>query len=160
MNDFTMLIKHLRDIVILTVTALLIVPWLLFRSSPEIIPGYLSIKILSMLLFMSGLSLFSWTVYLFQKIGRGTLAPWSPKSSLITSGPYRVCRNPMICGVLLMLIGEGLWFRCDRILTWAVIFFIINTLFLILREEPFLEKKFGDEYRSYKSRVPRWLPKI
>lgn len=160
MKDFTMLIKHLRDIIILPVTVLLIVPWFLFRYSPSVIPGYLSIKIMSILLFISGLALFSWTVYLFQKIGRGTLAPWSPKTKLITSGPYRVCRNPMITGVLMMLIGEGLWFRCDNILTWAVVFFLLNTAYFIFCEEPFLENKFGDEYRLYKSRVSRWWPKL
>jgi protein-S-isoprenylcysteine O-methyltransferase Ste14 len=112
------------------------------------------------ILFSFGLILFAWTIYLFQKVGRGTLAPWSSKSKLIVTGPYRVCRNPMICGVLLMLIGEGLWFRCPNILIWALVFFIINTMYFIFQEEPFLEKKFGDQYRSYKARVPRWFPKI
>jgi len=79
-------------------------------------------------LFVLGLSLFAWTVYLFQKIGRRTLTPWTAKSNLITSGPYWICRNPMITGVLLMLIGEGLWFRCLNIMVWALLFFIINTL--------------------------------
>jgi len=160
MKDFIMVTRHIRDIIILPVTVLIVVPWWLFQYSPENIPGYFTIKILSFILFILGLSLFAWTVYLFQKIGRGTLAPWSPKSKLVTNGPYRVCRNPMICGVLLMLIGEGLWFRCPNILIWAVVFFTINTIFFILHEEPFLEKKFGDEYRAYKSKVPRWFPKI
>ena len=39
------------------------------------------------------------------------------------------------------------------------IFFIINNVFFIAYEEPNLEKRFGDEYRKYKSNVPRWVPR-
>lgn len=155
-----MIIKHLRDILILPATVLLIVPWLIYRYSPENIPGYMTIKVLSVVVFIAGLLLFSWTVQLFEIIGKGTLAPWSSKTNLVVTGPYKYCRNPMITGVLLMLIGEALWFRCDNILLWAMLFFIINTLYFIYFEEPFLENKFGDAYRQYKSRVPRWLPKF
>ena len=111
-------------------------------------------------MFLFGAVLFCWTVVLFQSVAEGTLAPWTDKKKLVVIGPYAHCRNPMIAGVLLILISESLWFRSMPILLWASVFFVINTCFFILREEPFLEKKFGDQYRTYKRQVPRWIPKV
>ena len=94
------------------------------------------------------------------KILDGTLAPWSPTRKLIIRGLYAYVRNPMILGVLTVLIGESLAIMSLRIIIWAVIFFIMNNIYFILYEEPNLEKKFGDEYREYKNNVPRWLPRV
>jgi protein-S-isoprenylcysteine O-methyltransferase Ste14 len=138
----------------------IIAPWFIYSYSPGIIPGFISIKIFAMAVFTAGILLFGWTIYLFQIIANGTLAPWTEKQRLVVTGPYAYCRNPMISGVLFMLIGEGLWLRSVPILTWAAIFFVINTLFFIFREEPFLENKFGEEYKAYKRKVPRWIPKL
>jgi protein-S-isoprenylcysteine O-methyltransferase Ste14 len=102
--------------------------------------------------------LFIWANYLFQTIGRGTLAPWTKKEKLIKQGPYRYNRNPMITGVLLMLVGEFLWFRSFPIMLWCAIFFLITSAVFIMVEEPFLQKKFGEDYIQYKKEVPRWIP--
>ena len=55
-----------------------------------------------------GLVLFVATVSLFGRIGHGTLAPWAPPQRLIVAGPYRHVRNPMISGVLFVLLAEAL----------------------------------------------------
>ncbi|MEP7321172.1 MAG: isoprenylcysteine carboxylmethyltransferase family protein [Saprospiraceae bacterium] len=149
---------HLRDILLLPGVVTILIPCLIFRYTPEVIPDFIPIKVFAFVVFISGLTLFSWTVSLFQRIAKGTLAPWTDKNKLVIEGPYRYCRNPMITGVLFMLLGEALWLRSLPILTWAFIFFIINTFYFILQEEPFLERKFGDDYRMYKRKVPRWLP--
>ena len=62
--------------------------------------------------------------------------------------------------MLFILIGEGLWFFSTAILLWALTFFAINTLYFLIAEEPALERAFGDEYRQYKRRVPRWIPSL
>jgi protein-S-isoprenylcysteine O-methyltransferase Ste14 len=61
------------------------------------------------LLILAGLALFAWCTDLLARIGRGTLAPWAPTVGLVSSGPYRYMRNPMISGVAAILIGEALW---------------------------------------------------
>ena len=55
-----------------------------------------------------GLGLAGWTMRLFATRGRGTPAPWDPPARLVVVGPYRHVRNPMITGVLLMLLAEAL----------------------------------------------------
>jgi protein-S-isoprenylcysteine O-methyltransferase Ste14 len=95
----------------------------------------------------------------FIRIGRGTLAPWSPTKKLVVKGLYRYVRNPMILGVLIVLLGETLVLRSQNILIWAASFFVINTIYFIVYEEPNLEDRFGDEYCQYKKHVSRWLPR-
>ena len=54
---------------------------------------------------VAGFCLFAWCVALFSRVGRGTLAPWDPTQRLVAVGPYRYMRNPMITGVLAMMLS-------------------------------------------------------
>jgi protein-S-isoprenylcysteine O-methyltransferase Ste14 len=110
-------------------------------------------------LIAAGLALWVWTVRLFASIGEGTLAPWDPTRHLVVDGPYRHVRNPMITGVLLVLLGEAALLGAPGLLLWAAIFVAVNHVFFFLHEEPTLERRFGEEYRDYKRHVPRWLPR-
>ena len=88
---------------------------------------------------------------------RTTVDPHGSVSSIITSGIYRFTRNPIYLGFLFMLIGIPLnsgtyW----GIILVPVFIYFMNQL-VIQHEEAYLEKKFGDIYTSYKSRVRRWL---
>lgn len=107
-----------------------------------------------------GLALFSWCISLFVQIGQGTLAPWDPTRRLVAVGPYRLTRNPMITSVVLMLLGEALFWRSIPVAVWSGLFILINHLYFILVEEPGLERRFGDDYRAYKKQVPRWFPRL
>jgi protein-S-isoprenylcysteine O-methyltransferase Ste14 len=109
---------------------------------------------------LAGLGLWYRTVRLFAREGEGTLAPWDPTRKLVVRGPYRYVRNPMITGVLLVLLGEAALFGSLLILVWAVAFFAINTVWFRLVEEPGLVKRFGDEYEQYRRHVPRWVPRL
>jgi protein-S-isoprenylcysteine O-methyltransferase Ste14 len=99
------------------------------------------------------------TILTFIRIGRGTLAPWSPTRKLVVGGMYAYVRNPMILGVITVLVGESLMLSSVGILTWAILVFLINTVYFVFSEEPGLEKRFGEEYREYKRDVPRWIPR-
>ncbi len=107
----------------------------------------------------AGFALWLWTVRLFARIGRGTLAPWDPTRHLVVEGPYRHVRNPMITAVVSVLAGEAALFGSPPLLIWALAFFAINHAFFLLHEEPGLARRFGDEYREYRENVPRWLPR-
>ena len=78
----------------------------------------------------------------------------------MVAGPYRHVRNPMISGVLLMLIAETLFFGSWPLLGWVVAFFLINTAYFFRVEEPGLERRFGEDYRRYTANVPRWIPRL
>ena len=142
---------------ILPITVLVLVPmWLEPRRTPAgDVPFVAGAGIM-----LIGLLIMGHTIASFIRIGRGTLAPWSPTRKLVVTGMYAYVRNPMILGVIIVLLGEALAFASWRVLAWAVIVFVLNTLYFMYSEEPGLEKRFGEEYRSYQRRVPRWLPRF
>jgi protein-S-isoprenylcysteine O-methyltransferase Ste14 len=154
------LLTHLRDILILPVTVSSAVPYLIYDRFQNVIPEILFLKVTGIVLGLFGATLFFYTVFLFRSIGKGTLAPWSEKEKLVVAGPYKYCRNPMISGVLFILIGESLFFHSIAILLWASLFLLINTTYFILSEEPGLHKRFGADYEHYKRSVPRWIPSL
>jgi len=142
---------------ILPVTVLVIVPlWIekdrTIHGGPHFFFG--------LICALPGLIIMALTISSFIRIGKGTLAPWSPTQKLVIAGLYRYVRNPMILGVLTVLLGEALCLWSQNILIWALFFFIINTVYFIIYEEPDLEKRFGEEYRKYKKHVSRWLPRF
>ena len=154
------ILKHIRDIIILPFTVTVIIPYLSYNKNQYLFPDSIVFKVIGLFFLISGLTLFVWTVYLFWAFGKGTLAPWTPTQKLIIRGPYKYCRNPMISGVLFVLIGETMFLNSANILIVAAAFFIINTIYFILKEEPDLYKRFGKEYEAYKKKVPRWIPKF
>lgn len=81
-------------------------------------------------------------------------------AELVTVGPYSMCRNPLYFYSLLGAAGIGL--MSTHLVSFGVIFigFLLIYLSLIKREESFLLEKFGDVFSSYKTRVPKLLPKI
>jgi protein-S-isoprenylcysteine O-methyltransferase Ste14 len=100
------------------------------------------------------------TISLFAGVGEGTLAPWDPTRRLVVVGPYRHVRNPMITGVLSVLLGEGLVLGSAAILICAAVFFVVNAIYMPLVEEPWLARRFGEEYAAYRRNVPRWIPRL
>jgi protein-S-isoprenylcysteine O-methyltransferase Ste14 len=110
-------------------------------------------------LIIAGLAVWVWTVRLFMRIGKGTLAPWDPTRHLVVEGPYRHVRNPMITAVLAVLVGEAALFGSSALLIWSALFLGLNWVYFALFEEPGLERRFGDDYRTYRRNVPRWIPR-
>lgn len=93
----------------------------------------------------------------FYVAGRGTLAPWSPPTSLVVTGLYRWSRNPMHVAVLLILCGWAIGFRSWPLAVYALVIFTAFHLRILLHEEPWLERSFGDAWFQYRNRVRRWL---
>ncbi|HUE78823.1 MAG TPA: isoprenylcysteine carboxylmethyltransferase family protein [Sphingomicrobium sp.] len=83
--------------------------------------------------------------------------PWRSSTTLVTDGPFRWTRNPMYLGMSLIYIGLALAADSLAALLLLVPVLIIIQTQVIVREERYLEGKFGDEYRAYKARVRRWL---
>ncbi|AFD07181.1 hypothetical protein Solca_2127 [Solitalea canadensis DSM 3403] len=154
------IIKHIRDILILPFTMTVIIPYLCYDKTQMLFIANPFFIVLGVLFLLTGLSLFIWTVYLFRTFGKGTLAPWTPTQTLVIKGPYKYCRNPMITGVFFILLGETLTLNSVNLLIFAAIFFIINTIYFILKEEPDLKERFGGDYQKYKEHVPRWIPRL
>ncbi len=112
-----------------------------------------------LVLIGAGLALMYGTISLFARRGEGTLAPWDPTRRLVVEGPYRHVRNPMITGVLTILLGEAVLFGSPPLAAWLAFFFAVNAVWFPLVEEPALERRFGAQYDDYRRAVPRWLPR-
>jgi protein-S-isoprenylcysteine O-methyltransferase Ste14 len=150
------IIKNILSLV-LPFTVLILVPRWIEKSWT--IPSYAHL-IVGSALGLIGLSVMAITISSFIRIGKGTLAPWSPTQRLVVTGLYRYVRNPMIMGVATVLLGEAIVFWSLPIIEWAGIFILINTTYFILSEEPGLEKRFGPDYIEYKKHVGRWIPRL
>jgi len=86
-----------------------------------------------------------------------TLDPHGSVTELVTNGPYLFSRNPIYLGFVCMLIGFPLIFRSYWGLILSPVLIVSLYQLAIRHEEAYLERKFGDVYNSYKSRVRRWL---
>lgn len=115
------------------------------------------IHVVGLLPLVAGFVVLLWCVYEFYVSGKGTLAPWSPPKHLVTRGPYRVSRNPMYVGVLLMLLGWALLFWSPVLATYAASMAALFHLRIVLGEEPWLARTHGEAWDEYRSRTPRWL---
>ena len=158
--------RQLRAIALLPGTVSLVLPAIIlgFGDGPDIGWGLDGVAaalpvLVGAALIVAGFALWLWTVRLFARIGKGTLAPWDSTRRLVVQGPYAHVRNPMITAVLAALLGEAAVFGSPGILILAAAFAAANHAFFLLREEPGLEQRFGDEYRQYASAVPRWIPR-
>ena len=130
-------------------------------SLTRFIPSSILVLAFGLLFLAVGLFLAIWTMRIFiKKGGGGTPAPWDPIKNFVVEGPYLYVRNPMIIGVILLLISESILLQSWEIFSWMVVFVLINSAYFVLFEEPNLERRFGEKYLSYKLNVPRWLPRI
>lgn len=96
--------------------------------------------------------------FAFSVRGRGTPAPFDPPREFVASGPYGYVRNPMYLGAVLVLVGFGLDLRSPSVLILAALFLLLAHAFVVLVEEPGLERRFGASYLEYKRSVHRWWP--
>ena len=88
---------------------------------------------------------------------RTAVDPYSPSTALVRTGPFARSRNPIYVGLILLALGiallaNALW--CALLLLPAV---AVLRRFVIAREEAYLERRFGEAYRSYRAATPRWL---
>jgi protein-S-isoprenylcysteine O-methyltransferase Ste14 len=89
---------------------------------------------------------------------KGTaVEPWKPTTAIVTTGPFRITRNPAYLGMALLYIGITLLADVPwALLVLPVVVVVIDRL-VIAREERYLERKFGREYLDYKRDVRRWI---
>ncbi len=130
--------------------------WLLDRYAPLWSPELPALGLLGRVIALLGLGMILWPVMQFL-LARTGLVPFSKATTLVTSGLYRVTRNPMYLGMVLLLLGAaGIFGSLGALLPVPLFVLIIQRRF-ILGEERFLEAAFGHEYRAYRKRVRRWI---
>ena len=112
--------------------------------------------ILGNLLFLSGIAVIA-IIYLQMKRAKTNIEPWKPTTKILDSGFYGFSRNPIYLGLTLMYLGISCFFNSIWFLPFLPIVLIVIHYGVILREEKYLESKFGEDYLDYKKRVRRWI---
>jgi len=103
-----------------------------------------------------GLGTALWAAGLFRFAGT-PVKPFEQSTTLVVSGIYRITRNPMYLGMVLVLLGAAILFgTAAAFLPMPLFVWQIRRKF-VLEEERFLEGLFGQQYLEYKSRVRRWI---
>ena len=130
----------------------LVLDWVLPSAS---IPGAVRWP-LGIALVLAGAALMLSFVTAFRR-ARTAVDPYRASTAIVTTGPYRLTRNPGYLGMTLIgagiaVLAEALWVLVP--LAGAV---VVIDRGVIAREERYLERKFGAEYLSYKRRVRRWI---
>ena len=91
-------------------------------------------------------------------VGAGTnVNPYRPSTAVVDSGPYRFTRNPLYVSLTLMYLGLTLAFNTWWGFVLLVPVLIVMHFGVILREERYLEGKFGESYRRYRDNVRRYI---
>jgi protein-S-isoprenylcysteine O-methyltransferase Ste14 len=159
-------IRHIIAILALPFVVVAVVPASILYSLGNLdtrwifqLPGYLAPSSIGVCFLAPGCLLVLRCVRLFATVGQGTLAPWDPPRKLLVVGPYQRVRNPMISGVVAILIGESVVCGSVLLLGLATFVFLLNHFYFLLSEEPGLALRFGDDYRLYMKNVPRWIPR-
>lgn len=92
--------------------------------------------------------------------GKGTPAVFDPPTEFVAAGLYAYVRNPMYIGGFILLVGFGLYHLSLSILILAVILIVVFHFFVLMVEEPNLERLFGKSDLDYKKKTNRWLPNL
>ena len=120
------------------------------------LPATMPEEWLGALVFILALSLIAWAIVTMTEAG-SNVPTNRPTTAIVESGPYRFTRNPIYLGMFLGLIGLGITFDNLWLPMMLVPFALVIRYGVVAREEAYLERKFGDVYGSYRSRVRRWL---
>jgi protein-S-isoprenylcysteine O-methyltransferase Ste14 len=92
--------------------------------------------------------------------GIGTPAPAATTERLVVGGLYRHVRNPMYLAVAATILGQALLLGRLVLVAYAGAFAVAVAAFVHGYEEPTLDRRFGDQYRAYRSAVRAWLPHL
>ena len=122
---------------------------------PVALPGVLR-AVLGAILILAGLALAAAGIRGFGQAG--TPVPTNePSRALVTSGIHGRSRNPIYLGLFALYLGLGVALGSPWILVLVLPLAAVIRYGVVAREEAYLERLFGDAYRTYKSRVRRWL---
>ena len=109
-----------------------------------------------LIIFVSFFGLGLWAVVLFRRTDQ-SVKPWESTPKIVDGGPFRLTRNPMYLQMILICIGFAVIFMNVWILLLAPVCVWILQTSVIVPEEEYLERKFGEVYLAYKRRVRRWF---
>ena len=107
-------------------------------------------------LVVMGIAMAGYSAISFDRAGT-PVVPFEPSTVLVTGGFYRITRNPMYLGMVLLLLGFATLLGTLSAFLPLPVFVLIIQEWFIKGEERFLEETFGEQYVAFKKRVRRWI---
>jgi protein-S-isoprenylcysteine O-methyltransferase Ste14 len=146
---------------------LIIIPFLLLLASYGIEEYLLSHRLrilqimIALLSLVFGFFLMVWSFVSLIRTGKGTPVPIAPSQKLIIDGPYRICRNPMLLGVIIYFLGVGTIIDSISVgLIMSCLILLIGTCYSKFIEEKELRMRFGQEYDEYREKTTFLIPRF
>ena len=156
--------RNLAGYLIGLILFVILIPLIMWRVSGDVHPG--TMRVICLAVFAAaGIGLSIWSIIYMKNVGKGNpmdafnheVAPRT--SELMTDGPYRICRNPMLLGVLIYYAGViiclGTW---QSAAVFAVYFAIM--MIQVKHEETRLRQDFGEAYAEYCRQTKKLIPRI
>ena len=143
----------------LVYSAAMVLAWLLERYDAfEVLDHALAVlpRWSGLAVFGAGVAVDVWA-FLTLRASKTTVLPNATSTALVTSGPYRFTRNPIYLGNTVALLGFAIGLRWGWLLLLLPVTVAAVNWLAISREEEHLRLRFADEWKSYSSRVRRWL---
>jgi protein-S-isoprenylcysteine O-methyltransferase Ste14 len=138
-----------------------VIPWWINRW--ELRPPFFLVELtraMGVLLIVAGVPGIVDSFARFALQGLGTPAPVAPPQHLVVTGLYRYVRNPMYVSVVAVIFGQALLFGDWRLIIYGTVFWLACHVFVLVYEEPTLQRTFGAEYAAFRANVPRWIPRL
>lgn len=109
-----------------------------------------------LLLILGAVALALWAQRIMRAAGTN-IRPDLPATAIVATGPFARTRNPLYLSLLAIYAGIGIMLASKTFLWVIVPLALVLHFGVVLREERYLEAKFGDVYLTYKARVRRWI---
>jgi protein-S-isoprenylcysteine O-methyltransferase Ste14/8-oxo-dGTP pyrophosphatase MutT (NUDIX family) len=152
--------RFLRTLVfgaLVPATIIVVVPAVILRATGTEGEGGV-LRLVGLVPLVVGIAILAWCFAGFIVEGEGTPAPYDPPHRLVTGRLYGWMRNPMYAAVIIILLGEAMFYGSVALLIWAAVASVLFNFFVVLYEEPTLRERFGPAYEAYLEHVPRWIP--
>lgn len=118
------------------------------------------LKFIGIIFMNAGGILAIWCTILMYKSRKATPSPFTIPKKIITTGPFKYVRHPMMWSLNFVIIGQIFAWHSLMILIWFLIWLRFSVIYISRYEEPYLTELFGEEYIEYCRNTPRWIPKI
>jgi protein-S-isoprenylcysteine O-methyltransferase Ste14 len=103
-----------------------------------------------------GFALAAFSARAFHRAGT-EIVPGRPANALVTTGPYKITRNPIYIGMTLVYFGLAIVMTSVWVLLLLIPVLMVLQQGVVMPEEAYLKRRFGAAYRKYQAHVPRWL---
>lgn len=118
--------------------------------------GRIWLKLLGALLLLSGVALVIWALKTLLQHQTSILST-RPSSFLVTSGPFRLTRNPVYLGYTLIILASGLLLSCSWTIGASILTAVLIQYYVVRREEQHLLARFGFDFEHYCRRTRAWI---